>query len=77
MKQIIIFMTLVAFGGALGAICRYLINIYIAINFDSNFPYATLLVNVIGCFLIGIFMTIIILEFNFDKTYLEHFRIFR
>ena len=76
MKQIIIFITLVAFGGALGAICRYLAHIYITTNFDSNFPYSTLLVNVIGCFLIGIFMTIVTQEFNFDKTYLDHFRIF-
>ncbi len=49
MNKIII----VGLGGALGSIFRYLI----ANNLKSNiFPYATLVVNFLGCFLIGILM---------------------
>ena len=49
----------VAVGGACGAVVRYLVsegmNIWIpSENALSNFPVATFLVNVIGCFLIGI-----------------------
>ena len=45
---------LIGFGGALGAISRYLINgIFSAIT-SNEFPFATLSVNVIGCFLIGL-----------------------
>lgn len=49
----------VAVGGACGAVVRYLVsegmNIWIpSENALSNFPVATFLVNVIGCFFIGI-----------------------
>ncbi|HEU4472514.1 MAG TPA: fluoride efflux transporter CrcB [Flavisolibacter sp.] len=40
---------LVAFGGALGSVCRYLLQRQL----NSNFPYGTLLVNLLGCLLIG------------------------
>jgi len=43
---------LVGFGGFFGAIARYLISIFITpIN---NFPIATLLTNILGCFLVGL-----------------------
>lgn len=43
---------LVGLGGAAGSILRYLIQQ--ALN-QQQFPYGTLLVNIAGCFLIGIF----------------------
>jgi CrcB protein len=45
---------LVIVGGGLGSACRYLLTIG-AIRFCGNlFPWGTLLVNLIGCFLIGL-----------------------
>lgn len=43
----------VAFGGALGAMSRYWVFSSFA-HLDSRFPYTTLVVNVLGSFLIGI-----------------------
>ena len=45
---------LVAAGGALGAVCRYLSTSFVAARLGSNFPYGTLTVNVLGSFLIGL-----------------------
>jgi CrcB protein len=45
---------LVALGGALGAVCRYLISL--ALN-RGAWPVGTLLINVSGCFLIALFLT--------------------
>lgn len=44
---------LVGIGGAVGSIFRYLTNIWVARSFLHVFPLATLLVNIIGCLLIG------------------------
>lgn len=42
----------IGLGGFLGALARYCIGL--ALPFDGQFPLATLLVNVLGCFLIAI-----------------------
>lgn len=42
-------------GGFLGTIARYLTTISIQRLFLSTFPWGTFIVNVIGCFLIGVF----------------------
>lgn len=44
----------VAAGGAFGATARYGINIMTFQWLGSGFPYATLFVNVLGCFLMGV-----------------------
>ena len=41
---------LVGLGGAAGSVLRYAVGLYFA---RSSFPYATLLVNALGCLLIG------------------------
>jgi fluoride exporter len=46
---------IVALGGAIGSIGRYLLQVYFARQTTLTFPLATLLVNLSGCFLIGIF----------------------
>ena len=48
---------LVAIGGAVGATARYLVSNWAAARFGAEFPYGTLIVNVVGCFIIGAFMT--------------------
>lgn len=48
---------LVAAGGAIGSAARYLVSTWAAARFGSEFPYGTLIVNIVGCFIIGAFMT--------------------
>jgi CrcB protein len=43
---------LVGFAGALGSIARYLVGLWAGRTLPSWFPYGTLIVNVVGCFLI-------------------------
>lgn len=44
----------IGIGGAIGAVLRFIIS-GIAYNiFGQNFPWGTLVVNMIGCFLIGL-----------------------
>ncbi len=45
---------LVFTGGALGAVLRYLIGLLAVNLFGSKFPWGTLIVNLSGCFLIGL-----------------------
>jgi fluoride exporter len=45
---------MIGIGGFIGTISRYLLSLLIQNKFLSTFPYATLGVNIIGCFLIGI-----------------------
>ena len=44
----------VALGGALGAVGRYFISAQVAQWFSSNVPWSTLLVNVLGSFILGV-----------------------
>ena len=44
----------VAAGGALGAAARYLVNVSAMRLFGPGFPWATLVVNVAGSFLMGV-----------------------
>lgn len=44
----------VALGGALGSALRYLLGGAIQRASHAGFPYGTLAVNIIGCFLVGV-----------------------
>lgn len=46
----------VAFGGAFGSVARYFVAGSVHARLGAGFPYGTLAVNVIGCFLIGLIM---------------------
>lgn len=52
----------VAVAGALGAVSRYGLGSFIQRYFPSGFPGGTLVVNIIGCFLLGLIASI-----GFDK----------
>lgn len=43
---------LVGVGGFIGSVLRYLVSVYLHQS-NKDFPYGTLVVNVIGCFVIG------------------------
>ena len=49
---------LVALGGAIGTVLRYLTSGFAAKWFGLDFPYGTLLVNLVGAFLIGLIQQI-------------------
>lgn len=42
-----------AIGGILGTICRYALSGFVYKIAGSDFPYGTLIVNLLGCLLIG------------------------
>jgi CrcB protein len=44
---------LIALAGALGTLSRYGIGVWAGRTIGTNFPYGTLIVNVVGCFLIA------------------------
>jgi fluoride exporter len=50
---------LVALGGALGAVARYGVGLAAARALGKGFPWGTLIVNVAGCFVMGIVLEII------------------
>ncbi|MEX0988546.1 MAG: fluoride efflux transporter CrcB [Bacteroidales bacterium] len=41
-------------GGFIGTVFRFLISRYFQFTYDTVFPWATFLVNILGCLLIGI-----------------------
>ncbi|PZO67694.1 MAG: fluoride efflux transporter CrcB [Paracoccus denitrificans] len=49
----------VAVGGGIGAVARYGVNVAALRVFGSGFPVATLLVNVIGSFVMGVLVTVL------------------
>ena len=49
---------LVGVGSAIGGIMRFWASGVIANRFGQSFPWGTLVVNVTGCFLIGLFATL-------------------
>lgn len=46
------------FGGFIGTVLRFLVSKYFQINFDTVFPWGTLVINIAGSFIIGIFLGI-------------------
>jgi CrcB protein len=63
---------LIGLGSGLGGILRYSLSSFVHTFFNRSFPYGTLVVNSIGCFLMG-FLFILIFE-RFDNH--EHFHAF-
>lgn len=50
---------IIGLGGFLGANARYLVGGWVAERLGSTFPYGTLIINVSGAFVIGLFLTLI------------------
>ena len=46
---------LIGAGGAIGSVCRYLATLFVTRFVTVPFPMGTFLVNISGCFLIGLF----------------------
>jgi CrcB protein len=48
----------VALGGAIGSVLRFWLSLVAGRHWGETFPWGTLIVNVTGCFLIGLFGTL-------------------
>jgi CrcB protein len=55
---------LILLGGGVGSLARYVVGSAIATRFGTRFPAGTMLVNVTGCFLIGLTMTLLTERFQ-------------
>jgi fluoride exporter len=62
----------VALGGAIGSAARYGVNIIAPRFLGTSFPWATLVVNVVGCFAMGYLTAMLRQKFADD----EHMRLF-
>lgn len=52
----------VALGGALGSALRYLVNITLPRLMGHGFPYATMTVNVLGSFAMGVLVVVLAMK---------------
>ena len=50
----------IAVGGAVGAVLRYLAGNAAVRYFNPQLPYGTFIINIAGCFLMGLLMTLIV-----------------
>jgi fluoride exporter len=64
----------IAIGGASGSVLRYLTALLVNKYWHNNFPTATLITNILGCFLIGLFVGFITKN-NLQNTNLNYFLI--
>jgi CrcB protein len=56
----------VCLAGAVGTGTRYLVALWVGQRFDTNFPVATLIVNLVGCFLIAVVLQASLLVTGFS-----------
>src|SRR5690348_3380000 len=54
---------LVAVGGGIGAALRHLVNMA-AMRLGTSFPWGTLVINIAGCFVMGVFIEVLARRFN-------------
>ena len=59
----------VGIGGGLGSILRYIISVFVGKYIPIVFPMGTLLVNISGCFLIGVFYSIFARHSDFNPDW--------
>ena len=49
---------MVGIGGFIGANARFIIGTWAAQKWGASFPYGTFIINVTGCFILGLFATL-------------------
>ena len=57
----------VAIGGALGSMARYGVNVWSGRVFGTEFPWHTLVVNVLGCFIMGLLTGLMAQKLNVSQ----------
>lgn len=60
--------TAVALGGAVGSVARYLAGIGAGKLFGLNYPWGTLIINILGSFLIGVFVELFALRWDLPQA---------
>lgn len=55
---------LVALGGAIGSVCRYIVGLLTLRWFGPQFPWGTISVNIVGSLAIGLFAELVARRFN-------------
>jgi fluoride exporter len=60
---------LVGLGGGLGSIARYVTQRWFASNYLYSFPWGTFAVNIVGCFLIGLFWGLSFKSFDSNESW--------
>ena len=58
----------VAIGGAIGSVARYLVGVGSGKLFGFAFPWGTLIINIAGSFLIGVFAESFALKWNLPQA---------
>ncbi len=65
----------VALGGALGAVSRFLTVLFSAKLFGTEFPYGTLVVNTLGSFILVFFMILFLEKLTLDPLWRMFFAV--
>jgi len=60
---------LIVVGGGAGSLARYLVASAISTRMGARFPWGTVIVNVTGCFLIGLIMTVLTERANLSPNW--------
>ena len=47
----------IGLGAIAGALCRYYLTLWFTQRFGTTFPYSTFIINLSGCFAMGLFVT--------------------
>ena len=64
----IVSVLLVALGGALGSVCRYLVGIGAGRLLGPDFPFGTMIVNIVGSFVMGLFIELLAVRFDGSES---------
>lgn len=67
-------MILIGIGGAIGAVLRYIVSLLLLTNETAAFPFATVAVNLAGCFLLGLLSSGLELKISANPDYLSAFK---
>jgi len=67
-------MILIGIGGAIGAALRYSVSLLFLTNVTAGFPFATVGVNLAGCFLLGMLSSGFELKLIKNPDYLSAFK---
>ncbi len=59
---------LVAIGGALGSVCRYLVGVGAGRLLGADFPFGTIIVNIAGSFIMGLFIELLAVKFDGSES---------
>lgn len=64
----LIFIMAVAVGGAIGSVMRYLVGIGAGRLFGTDFPWGTLIINITGSFVMGLFAGLFATRWNLPQA---------